>query len=324
MQLLEDHRMGGMVSYVLTRRKRLMRVPDEIRKCVGFIGHKWPDGRSTFHGTFFFVSVAMDADYNVAYGVTAAHVLNGMRTAGISPMLRLNALKGNKATWIRTSHEDWLIAEEPAHDTAIIRLPLGSQKWDYRALPTDTFLTGERESDFEVGPGHEVFIPGLFVMFDDPYRVYGAERNIPIVRAGHIAAMLGERVPTKLGMMDAYLVEARSIGGLSGSPVFVHLGSVWVRDGHVQVAHAADGTPRDSGIFFLMGLVHGHFPMLATTSIDAAIGSDQRDVNMGISIVAPIANLQELLERDDIKKAREDEFAAWQVRKTAVPDASEP
>jgi hypothetical protein len=42
----------------------------------------------------------------------------------------------------------------------------------------------------------------------------GAERNIPIVRVGNIAAMPEEPVlTTSWGAIDAYLIEARSIGG---------------------------------------------------------------------------------------------------------------
>jgi hypothetical protein len=152
------------------------------------------------------------------------------------------------------------------------------------------------------------------LMFDDPARVYGVDRNVPIVRAGHVSAMPGESVPTDLGKMDAYLIEARSIGGLSGSPVFLHMGSVWVKDGKVLTARRDDGSPADSGIFYLLGHVHGHFPVLAATPRATAAGMSQRDVNMGISIVVPVSRLEMLLDRPDVSSARDVEFAAWQAR----------
>lgn len=49
---------------------------------------------------------------------------------------------------------------------------------------------------------------------------YGAQRNIPVVRSEIIAARREEPIETALGPMDAYLVEVRSIGGLSGSPAY--------------------------------------------------------------------------------------------------------
>ena len=49
--------------------------------------------------------------------------------------------------------------------------------------------------------------------------------NLPIVRLGAIAAMPGEYIKTDWGCLRAYLIEARSIGGLSGSPVFIRVGT---------------------------------------------------------------------------------------------------
>ena len=45
---------------------------------------------------------------------------------------------------------------------------------------------------------------------------------MPILRMGNLAAYPQERVQVEGVEMDAYLIEARSIGGLSGSPVFYH------------------------------------------------------------------------------------------------------
>ena len=44
---------------------------------------------------------------------------------------------------------------------------------------------------------------------------------MPIVRQGCLAMMLSEQIQTDLeGFADIYLIEARFIGGISGSPVF--------------------------------------------------------------------------------------------------------
>ena len=72
-----------------------------------------------------------------------------------------------------------------------------------------------KENEIEVG--EEVFVTGLFSHH------HGQSKNIPIVRVGNISAMPEEKIQTKEHLMDAYLIEARSIGGLSGSPVFVIL-----------------------------------------------------------------------------------------------------
>src|SRR5258708_16164609 len=57
----------------------------------------------------------------------------------------------------------------------------------------------------------------------------GKERNLPVVHTGNIARLPGEekipvRAPNKVGgreMVDGYLIEAQTLKGLSGSPVFV-------------------------------------------------------------------------------------------------------
>ncbi len=75
------------------------------------------------------------------------------------------------------------------------------------------FATDEIIKDQNIGLGDEVFITGLFGY------VAGSQKNIPIVRVGNIAMMPDEKVPTEGEPMEAYLIEARSMGGLSGSPV---------------------------------------------------------------------------------------------------------
>ena len=50
---------------------------------------------------------------------------------------------------------------------------------------------------------------------------YGSVRNIPIARTGNVAAIPDEPVWTGRGFAAGYLVEARSIAGLSGSPAFL-------------------------------------------------------------------------------------------------------
>src|SRR5438874_2635806 len=142
----------------------------------------------------------------------------------------------------------------------------------------------------KIGVGDEVFMTGLFS------RHYGQQNNIPIVRTGNIAAMPKEKVNTRVGLMDAYLIESRSIGGLSGSPVFVNLGLVR----HQKMS--STGLP----IFYLMGLVHGHFDVQENKIDDlnplADDGLSKTNVNMGIAIVVPIGKMLEALNQPSVKE----------------------
>src|SRR5262249_41522483 len=83
------------------------------------------------------------------------------------------------------------------------------------------------------GLGDEVATIGLYTS------QYGQAKNVPVVRIGHIAMLPDEPVASHRGYVKAYLIETRSIAGLSGSPVFVNLpltrmnenGKIEVRDG---------------------------------------------------------------------------------------------
>ncbi len=104
-----------------------------------------------------------------------------------------------------------------------------------------------------------------------------------------------EPVQTKaLGAIDAYLVEARSIGGLSGSPVFVHLSGV--RRGSLTLGQEP---------IYWLGLMHGHFDLerLETDVVESDILMDIK-VNMGIAIVVPVSKILEVLNQDEFAEAR--------------------
>jgi hypothetical protein len=77
------------------------------------------------------------------------------------------------------------------------------------------FLDQVREDHFGFGIGSDIFIPSAFVS------MAGEKQNIPIVRFGHVAAVALEPTdgsPRK----PAFLIETRSLGGMSGSPVMFH------------------------------------------------------------------------------------------------------
>jgi hypothetical protein len=146
--------------------------------------------------------------------------------------------------------------------------------------------TPEMMRSNEVALGDEVFVSGLF------RHHYGTNRNIPIVRVGNLAAMDEEKVSTRtLGLIDAYLIEARSTGGLSGSPVFVNLGI------HRMIGGKIKQVSGDRPMFFLLGLVHGHYDIPLG---DAGTGSNE-SVNAGIAIVVPFIAIQGVVEAFEAK-----------------------
>ncbi len=157
-------------------------------------------------------------------------------------------------------------------DVAIVECGIPTDA-DHVVIPFSICATASVFSEHEVSLGDEVFVSGLF------HRYFGNKRNIPIVRVGHLAALGEEKISTeKFGDIDGYLVEARSTGGLSGSPVFLNLGVVRMINGEVKHSQKKDT------VFFLLGLIHGHFL--------AKSGDGVEDVNAGIAIVVSIASIR--------------------------------
>lgn len=245
-----------------------MDIPQIILKCVVFIGYKLADGTSKLAGTGFMLSTLLKESPNLSVA-TARHVIDGIRDKGLDTVaLRLNTTEG--PIWVETPLKDWRFHPEgKTVDVAVVELPWNDQ-WDHVSFPIveEYRATQEAIREYEIGIGNEVFIAGLF----HPH--HGTENNIPIVRVGSIAAMPTEPVDTELGRMDAYLIDTRSIRGLSGSPVFVVLGTT----------RTVSGLPnRQFQRFFLLGLVHGHFKL-------------STEANLGIEIVVPVGKIAEVVE----------------------------
>jgi len=265
-----------------------MQIPDVIRKCVAFLGCKRNSGISV-HGTVFFVGYPLPPDekHFSIYAVTARHVIEGIqaRATDGQSYFRLNN-RSQGVGFAALPLTEWVFHHDARVDVAIAPVFINFSDFDHQWLRADGSLTSKTIEDEWIGVGEEVFFPGLFT----PH--FGQSRNIPIVRTGNIAAMPEEPVDTTMGFMRAYLVEARSIGGLSGSPVFVQTGGMRLKKG---------GGSSICGNFqyHLLGLVHGHFKTGSVPDFadeTSADGFDVKEMNMGIAIVVPIDDVRAALE----------------------------
>jgi Trypsin-like peptidase domain len=84
-------------------------------------------------------------------------------------------------------------------------------------IPSNSLITKKIIEDYDIGPGDDVFVVGRFVNHE------GKQRNLPSARFGNIAQMPWEPIEFNGFLQESFLVEARSIAGYSGSPVFVFL-----------------------------------------------------------------------------------------------------
>ena len=199
----------------------------------------------------------------------------------------------------------------PSVDIAI--LPVNTSDNDHASIKSTVILTAKEIREYEIGPGENLIFPGLFVHHR------GEAANIPILRKGSIAAMPIESVHTsRYGPIEAYLVEARSIGGFSGSPVFVHFeGPRAMRVGGSAWNHLR-----------LIGLIHGHYdgdvePDTIEDLIHIPRGNPS--INMGIAISVPAEKIFEVVNLPEQVALRRNSFLSHQQKneQASVPDATD-
>jgi len=227
-----------------------MRIPESVRKCVVYLGIETTDLNSgvsdvKFRGTGFLVSVPTSIPgKNFHYLVTAKHVavrLDREDAFFISANAKVGTARGIRA---ESKQVKWYYHDsDSSADVAVITLGVNLSDFDIVCMPIGMFIKKSEIESIGVGPGDDVVISGLFSGHP------GKSKNMPIIRTGNIAMMPDEPIPTgSFGEMEAYLIEARSIGGLSGSPV-VLLKPVYLLDDAKKVVTAQ---------MYLLGLIHGH------------------------------------------------------------------
>ncbi len=117
----------------------------------------------------------------------------------------------------------------------------------------------------------------------------------PTVRTGHIAMMANERMTTgNYGDAFMHLIEAFSLAGFSGSPVFVHE-TISIE---MPRPHGPDDSPFLCGIgnIYLLGLLHGMLPVRVAEELTGTKDKEQM-WHTGISLVVPADKILEILNQ---------------------------
>jgi len=292
-----------------------MAVNDSVRKCVLFLGTK-EKGKFRPRATAFVASIR-EGDFGWRYLVTAEHVISGLTTKGHEILVRSNLKNGTVAENKLSNGRWWFHPDNERHPTDVAVIPIDfSDDEDFLAIPLnlDTSMAATQLA-LSAGPvtvGHEVYITGLFRSH------YGQQQNVPIVRIGNIAMMRGEMVYTKYcGYTDAYLIEARSIGGLSGSPVFLNIPFI-TRSNSL-------GFPIQNERTHLLGLMHGHFDVQnlvedIVTDADSDDNGTGTGINTGIGVVIPVEKISETLDHPDLREMRKESAQEMRKKQGATPD----
>ena len=247
------------------------------------------DSRSGGSGFFIMDPSVVVSGVGILYAVTNAHVIESGST-----VIRLNTKDGKFDTFDYTERQ-WMLHPDK-DDIAICVMPmLNPNLHIYKEISPGMLLKRYEIDAFRIGPGDDVFVVGRFI------NSQGKVRNIPSVRFGNIAQMPFEpieqdRVFGKF-QQESFLVEARSISGFSGSPVFLIL--------HASASRQEPGFQLSTDVFRLLGIQWGYIqdwePVRDSTAKPVDTGLQVR-LNTGMMAVVPAWKLGDLLRSDALRE----------------------
>jgi hypothetical protein len=268
-----------------------MVIPENFRKCVVFLFAPINPGQPYQPvGTAFIAGIPAAAPpqgdsstfrenegWYIHYLVTARHMVGLARQYG-ALFARFHLLDGT-TTFLEFPPDSWHEHDATDVAAAVFRPP---DSMDQVNISTAVFELDEVARAHRVSIGDEVFFVGLFS--EHP----GVEHNEPIARFGNIALMPGEKVTVDVGdstaHIRAFLVEARSWGGHSGSPAFVF----FPPDRFLNSISVSEALP-----IFLLGLVQGHYDVEREMKFQGDVG--KVSANAGIAVVVPAQEIHDLL-----------------------------
>jgi hypothetical protein len=264
-----------------------MRVPDGILDSAVYLCVKDANGTVRPAGTGFFLKIESEIREQISHGylVTARHCIENARPYG--PLYaRMNRRDTGEAELVELE-PSWTYHDDETNDVAVLYFaPPAVQIMVFGRDSLATADVIERES---IGIGDELVVVGLFTQH------YGRTANRPIVRAGIIAAMPDEPIEDAGSGLpfDAYLAEVRSIGGLSGSPVWLI----------ITPSRIVKGEREFRLQFYLLGLIRGHWEKKEPWLSDFG-ETEQESLNTGIALVTPIQKALDIIDSEESVKER--------------------
>jgi hypothetical protein len=300
----------GEIFYVW--KQPVPRIDNQILDCVVYL---YPsvaaaEAGESAGGTGFLVSIPSEVAENgfYLYAVTNSHVIR----EAASPVVRLNTKEGGTDI-AALSQGDW-VRHQDGDDIEACNLVLTNPAvYEYKSISVEMFLTESLVEERDIGPGDDVYMAGRFVTHE------GRQRNTPTVRFGNISMMPWEPIRHPRGHdQESFLVETRSLGGYSGSPVFVHvIANVNRPDG--QGGLYASG----AGGVWLLGVDWGHLPIYEKVKQenkkDEVPEGWMVESNSGQMAVVPAWRLRELLNQEDFVAERERSERTLAMRQESSP-----
>jgi hypothetical protein len=297
----------------MIRRDEKMHIDNQFIHCAAFLGMTTTDDRFSIHGTCFFLRTE-ENDLIFTSLISAKHVVRDYFALrpGRSLAVRVQRKTGLMPKQFDTGPGDWIDHPDAKVDIAVCEVPwrMWNEDDDLEiiALTVPDFTQLERDlSQSGFGLGSEIFIPSAYI------HVPGETQNIPVVRFGRVAAMPSEPLWVLSPTPPAFLMETRSLGGMSGAPVLFHTDPYRMGPRQSAPTDPGNSTLRTYPAF-LIGIHIGTYPgQFRSDWTEDIVGADER-FNSGISIVLPVAQITEAVNQPFFSKARQANVAARAVK----------
>ena len=264
-------------------------IASDVRKAVCFFGTTDPKSGDVVYGGTGFLVAYNDEGITSCYLVTCRHVAEHL---DIDFFLRANTTDGSVEN-LQVESASWQYHHSDNVDIAATDILLNAIEFDHLTLPLTKIV--DREN---VACGQRIHIVGLFRLH------FGNNRNVPIVHTGHIAALAdpNELVPVRNPITrqtifaELYLVEAQTLEGLSGSPVFIQ---------EYKSFRTPDGERVITGFgeVSLLGVYQSAWDARPgdILAADRNLSGNLR-VPVGMGTVVPIERLVELIKENEVFK----------------------
>lgn len=304
-------------TWVMMEREAAMQIDATTMKSVVFLGEPADSGFRAV-GTAFFLSVTEEDSKDFVYLVACRHVVTPFKD-------REQTEPDDRSIWIRvnrkrssprlyeTKRSEWICHEDRFIDVCVFACNLS--RWEGEddvdvgvvSASREIFTPEKERQQGELRVGDPLFMPSLFIG-----RV-GSRRNIPVLRLASVAALAEEPVEWGSRRRPAYLIETRSLGGASGSPVFLHTAETGrlISDGSEDWADVwlNPDTGEYELPYFLIGMMQGthggqYASDFATDPEDERVVPADADFNAGIGIVIRYQEILEVLNQNEMKAAR--------------------
>ena len=254
-------------------------------------------------GTGFFISVIGD-DQKVRsiYLATARHVVQILKGSEGDTFVRVNK-NTSGVEYLPIPEDRWREHPEPEVDLAVLPWSWPRvQNIAIAALPLENLtqrrashIAGEREKPWPPNEGEQTVLMGLMLSYQ------GEERNLPIVRVGHVALNSDEPMDFEGGLSNYRIIESQAYKGNSGAPVWVrYTGEV------LDVLAPVRADKREykyKETFAFLGVLSKAFP--SESEMDWREGVPKHYWNYGIGAVVPGEFLVEQINELEAEKDQE-------------------